>query len=116
MLNFKFYNTINKNLNDYIKKSNEVSFNKIKQKYTKNNEYQITNNDYEFDFCNLSECSDDTERNENQDCFFCKNKIKNIKDNVCNCAHNKLISLLYFIGGTSIASLSLLYYKFYIKK
>lgn len=113
MLNFKFYNTINKNLNDYIKKSNEISFNKIKQTHSTNNQYQINTNDYEFDFCNLSECSDDNERSDGKDCTDCKNKIK---DNVCNCAHNKLISLLYFIGGTSIASLSLLYYKFYIKK
>lgn len=119
MLNFKLYNTIDKKLNDYIKQSNEAYFNEIKQKHPTNNQYQINTNDYDFDFCDLSECSDDNERSDTKDCIDCKNKRKNIKDDekyICNCAHNKFLSLLYFIGGTSIASLSLLYYKFYIKK
>jgi hypothetical protein len=121
MFNFLFYNPVNKNLNEYIKKTNEISFNKRKQTHPTNNQYQINTNDYDFDLCSLSECSDDNEGSDAKDCSHCKNKRKNIKDDekyICNCAHNKFISslILYFIGGTSIASLSLLYYKFYIKK
>jgi hypothetical protein len=118
MLNFNFNNAIDKNLKDYIKKSNEISLSKLKQKYMKNDDYKKSNNDYEIDFCDFSECSD---KSDTKDCIICKNKRKNKKDDenyLCNCAHIKFISsiFLFFIGGTSIASLSLLYYKFYIKK
>jgi hypothetical protein len=121
MFYFPFYNPVNKNLSDYIKKTNEIYFNKRKQMHLTNNQYQINTNDYDFEFCSLSECSDDNERSDAKHCTDCKNKRKNIKDDekyICNCAHSKFISsmILYFIGGTSIASLSLLYYKFYIKK
>ena len=124
MFNFPFYNPVNKKLNDYIKKSNGIYFNKIKQNCASENDYKINTNDYDFNFCNLSDTSDVSDRSDYNDCnncVFCKNKRKNIKNDekyICNCAHNKFISsmFLYFIGGTSIVSLSLLYYKFYIKK
>lgn len=73
MLNFNFNNAIDKNLKDYIKKSNEISLSKLKQKYMKNDDYKKSNNDYEIDFCDFSECSD---KSDTKDCIICKTKEK----------------------------------------
>ena len=124
MLSFNFNKSIiNKDLRDYIKKTNDIAFNKLKEKYSKNIiSYKVNNNmnkqhpsDYEFNFCDLSE---------NCDCDECndyKNKIKKSKNDddkkIINYQGNKYISFfLMVIGGGTFISISLLSYNSYIKK
>lgn len=122
MLSFNFNKSIiNRDLRDYIKKSNDIAFNKIKEK-EKDNKNIITckisnmnkqhTSDYEFDFCDLSENCDCNECNEY------KNKRGNDnKSTIINYQANKYISVfLIFLGGSSFISISLLCYNNYIKK
>jgi hypothetical protein len=125
MLSFNFNKyIISKDLRDYIKKSNDIAFNKLREKYSKNIiSYKVNNNmnkehpsDYEFNFCDLSE---------NCDCDECndyKNRIKKSKNDdddkkIINYQGNKYISFFFMvIGGGTFISVSLLCYNSYIKK
>jgi hypothetical protein len=124
MLSFNFNKyIISKDLRDYIKKSNDIAFNKLREKYSKNIiSYKVNNNmnkehpsDYEFNFCDLSENCDCDECNEY------KNRIKKSKNDddkkIINYQGNKYISFfLMVIGGGTFISISLLCYNSYIKK
>lgn len=125
MLSFNFNKSIiSKDLRDYIKKSNDIACNKLREQYNKNIiSYKINNNmnkehpsDYEFNFCDLSEnCHCD-------ECNEYKNRIKKSKNDdnkstFINYKGNKHISFfLMFLGGSSFISISLLCYNSYIKK
>jgi hypothetical protein len=109
MFNFPFYRpiVINKNLKDYIKKSNDDYLNNIKKKYILNNMNKEHKSDYEFNFCDLSDCGSDCSgtsdtTDSSQICIYNRN--------------NYFSFILAILGGTSIVSLSLLYYNVYIKK
>lgn len=115
MFNFPFYRPIiiNKNLKDYIKKSNYDYFNNIKKKCTENDSYKLTNmnkkdkSDYEFNFCDLSDCG--------SDCSGTSDTSDTSE--ICIYNRNNYFSfILAILGGTSIVSFSLLYYNVYIKK
>jgi len=123
MLSFNFNKyIISKDLRDYIKKTNDIAFNKLREKYNKNIiSYKISNmnkehpSDYEFNFCDLSENCDCDECNEY------KNRIKKSKNDddkkIINYQGNKYVSFfLMVIGGGTFISISLLCYNSYIKK
>jgi hypothetical protein len=123
MLSFNFNKyIISKDLRDYIKKTNDIAFNKLREKYNKNIiGYKISNmnkehpSDYEFNFCDLSENCDCDECNEY------KNRIKKSKNDddkkIINYQGNKYVSFfLMVIGGGTFISISLLCYNSYIKK
>lgn len=107
MFNFPFYKPIiiSKNLKDYIKKSNEDYFNNSYKLTNANKEYK---SDYEFNFCDLSDCGSDcgSDRSDTSD-----------TSQICIYDDNKYFSfILAVLGGSSIISFSFLYYNFYIKK
>ena len=109
MFNFPFYRPIiiNKNLKDYIKKSNDDYLNNIKKKYILNNMNKEHKSDYEFNFCDLSDCG--------SDCSSTSDTSDTSKSCIYN-SNNYFSFILAILGGTSIVSLSLLYYNVYIKK
>lgn len=115
---FNFRNPIvNKDLRDYIKKSNDSYFNKL-QKINYTNKEHIS--DYEFDFCDISE---------NCECNEC-NIIKKNKKYEKNNKHEKLDNnkiieyqdkkynsfIWMILAGSSVFSISVLFYKFYINR
>jgi hypothetical protein len=115
---------INKDIRDYIKKSNDNAFNKInKIKDNKNITYKINNNnmnkehtsDYEINFCDLSENCDCNECNEYKNRIKLSKKDDNKK--MISYKGNKYFSFfLMVLGGGSFISISLLCYNNYIKK
>jgi len=148
MLNFPFYNKhanhiiLDKNLRDYIKKSNTDSFNKFseqRQQYKNTNtnsnnsllaaslmnyrnysetfaNNQIDDSELEKEgyFCDLSDLSD-------CDCYYISNKNKdnNTNNNTNKSNNNTIIKKMYILiaGTTSIigigAGIALLYYKYF---
>jgi hypothetical protein len=113
---------INKDLRNYIQNSNDIAFNKLREKYNKNIiGYKISNmnkehpSDYEFNFCDLSESCDCNECNEYKNIA---KKSKNDDDKkIINYQGNKYVSFfLMILGGGSVISISLLCYNIYIKK
>lgn len=116
MFNFPFYRPIiiNKNLKDYIKKSNDDYLNNIKKKYTLNNMNKEHKSDYEFNFCDLSDCGSDC----GSDCSSTSG-TSDTSDTSKICIYNSnnyFSFILAILGGSSIISFSFLYYNFYIKK
>jgi len=114
MFNINFNKPFIKNdLQSYIKKVNENSTKKITETFNKNNTLKKMIkqhiSDYEFDFCDISKNYKDN-YDEYDDC---KKIIK--KKEIINAKNISFI--LAFLGGSSIISLSLLYYfNIYIKK
>jgi len=144
MLNFPFYNKhanhiiLDKNLRDYIKKSNTDSFNKFseqRQQYKNTNtnsnnsllaaslmnyrnysetfaNNQIDDSELEKEgyFCDLSDLSD---------CDYISNKNKDNNNNTNKSNNNTIIKKMYILiaGTTSIigigAGIALLYYKYF---
>lgn len=122
MFNFPFYNPLYSNFGEYIRKNNIQNLNQIKKKYNvplKNTIAKEDNFDFDFDFCNLSDFGDS---DKDSDIEPSPSSSKNINYNnnelISNCAHNKFISFILFtlISGGSFATLSFLYYNYYIKK
>ena len=111
MLSFNFNKfIINKDLRDYIRKSNDISLNKKNKR--KDNVKKEHPSGYEFNFCDLSEFCDCNECNEY------KNKTKNydVKKFISYQANKYILFFFMFLGGGSIISISLLCYNNYIKK
>lgn len=113
MLNFPFHNPVKKSMSEYIKMSNIISCNKMKERYNNNNSKKnpLTIK-YDVNFCDLSdfstsscgsECDDDDNGDDDED----KNIIAK---------NNKYtrIFILSLIGTGSIISLSFAFYKIYI--
>jgi len=148
MLNFPFYNKhsnyliLDKNLRDYIKKSNTDSFNKFseqRQQYKNTNtnsnnsllaaslmnyrnysetfaNNQIDDSELEKEgyFCDLSDLSDC-----DCDCYYISNKNNDNNNNTNKSNNNTIIKKMYILiaGTTSIigigAGIALLYYKYF---
>jgi hypothetical protein len=102
MINFPFYNPIKKTLSDYIKLSNDISMNKMKERYKNHslkNDCILKNfsSNYEND-CRDDDNNDDNNHDKN---FLVENKILKV-------------FVLSFIGTGCIFSLSFVFYKIYI--
>uniref|UniRef100_A0A6C0JFG9 Uncharacterized protein n=1 Tax=viral metagenome TaxID=1070528 RepID=A0A6C0JFG9_9ZZZZ len=138
MLNFPFYKyknnfTLKKELREYIKKTNNESFNKFTEQNKKPNnllfspsfmnyrnysdtfsndrlsKYEIENEDYLCDFCDLNDCENNNSKT---------NKSNNNANNRNNNANKRTISkknilrvISTFIGGTTIIGFTYFYYK-----
>ena len=77
MLSFLFHNPVKKNLSDYIKLSNDISINKLKERYSIKTLYKIN-----YDFTSLSDYENTTKENN-----ISENKIiikKKVNDNLDN--------------------------------
>jgi len=147
MLNFPFYNkhinhlVLDKNLRDYIKKSNTDSFNKFAEKQQDQQQYKniktnlsnsllssslINYRNYSDTFTNNQTCDCDLE-NEDYLCNFCdlnddcdiEFNNKNSKSNSANSAKITIAKKIYFlIGGTTAfigigTWVAVLYYKYF---
>ena len=145
MLNFPFYNKhsnyliLDKNLRDYIKKSNTCSFNKFAEKQehqqykkTKPNSSNsllyaslINYRNYSDTFTNNQNCDCDLE-NEDYLCNFCdlnndddEFNNKNSKHDAANTAKLTIAKKMFFlIGGTTAfigigTGIAVLYYKYF---
>ena len=112
MLNFPFYNPMKKSLNDYIKLSNTISMNKIKERYSKINSKEHAKIEYNIDFCDLSDFSSNYESDcdDSYDDSYDDNDKKLVERN------NQYTRwfMLSFIGTGTIISLSFVFYKIYI--
>jgi hypothetical protein len=105
MLNFPFNSPIKKSLDDYIKLSNIISMNKMKERYE--NKTLVKSEDYNINFCELSDfsssCENDSDEYDSDDENMAKKNNKYFK-----------YLILSFIGTGSIISLSFAFYKIYI--
>jgi len=105
MFNFSFYNPINKNLRDYIKLSNNLSINKIKERNSLKPIYKIN-----YDFTSLSDCEttlNKTNYNENQIVI----KTELFDNNI-----NNKFKFIYFIKTIIVFSISFVIYKKILKR
>ena len=120
MFNINFNKPFIKNdLQNYVKKVNENSIKKITETFNKNNTLKknkmIKQHISDYDFCDISKTYKDNydEYDEYDEYDDCKKIIK--KKEIINAKNISFI--LAFLGGSSIISLSLLYYyNIYIKK
>lgn len=133
MFNFPFYKyknnlTLKKELREYIKKTNNDSFNKFSEQNKKPNnlsfspsfmnyrnysdtfsndrlsKYEIENEDYLCDFCDLNDCENN---NNNSNA----NKSNNNANNSKISKKHTLRVISSFIGGTTIIGFIYFYYK-----
>lgn len=134
MLNFPFYKyknnlTLKPELREYIKKTNNDSFNKFAEQNKKPNgllfspsfmnyrnysdtfsndrlsKHEIENEDYLCDFCDLNDCDKNINKNTNP-----KNNTNNTNNSYSSKKH-MLRVISTFIGGTTIIGFTYFYYK-----
>ena len=114
MLNFPFYNPMKKSLNDYIKLSNTISMNKMKERYSKIKSKEHAKIQYNINCCDLSDFSDFSTISTNYESDCDDSDHDNDKKLVEKNNQYTRWFILYFIGTGSIISLSFVFYKIYI--
>jgi len=96
MLSFPFYNPLEKNLSDYIKLSNDISMNKLKERYSKKPPYKI-----KHDFTSLSDYENTTkENNFNENILIIKKKGSDDVDK--NSIFRSLVESMIFVSITFV--------------
>jgi hypothetical protein len=111
MINFPFYNPVKKSISEYIKISNIISCNEMKERYNNNSKKNPFNVKYDVNFCDLSDFSSSHESDCDDDDNGDDDEDKNII-----AKNNKYTRffILSFIGTGTIISLSFAFYKIYI--